>query len=50
MKRILTGSRAFFSDIDGFIPHDSDEVCIREEGEHPGFLVKRFFPHQRREL
>jgi hypothetical protein len=43
MKRILTGSRAFFSDIDGFTPHDRDEVCICEEGEHPGFLVKRFF-------
>ena len=43
MKRILAGSRAFFSDIEGFQPHDRDEVVICEDGEHPGFLVKRFF-------
>lgn len=43
MKRILAGSRAFFSNIDGFTPHDRDEVVICDEGEHHGFLVKRFF-------
>ena len=43
MKRILAGSRAFFSDIPGFTPHDRDEVIICEADEQRGFLVKRFF-------
>ena len=46
MKRILAGSRAFFSGIDGFSPHDTDTVCICEQDEHRGFLVKRFFRNQ----
>ncbi|MCH5307629.1 MAG: hypothetical protein J1E37_06060 [Prevotella sp.] len=30
MKRILTGSRAFFSGMEGFHPHDSDYIEIVE--------------------
>ena len=46
MKRIVAGSRAFFSGIEGFAPHDTDTVCICERNEHQGFLVKRFFRNQ----
>ena len=43
MKTIQAGSRAFFSGMEGFTPKDNDVVVICEEGEHSGFLVKRFF-------
>jgi hypothetical protein len=43
MKRIIAGSRAFFSHVEGFAPHDHDELVICEDGEHQGFLVKRYF-------
>lgn len=46
MIRIQAGSRAFFSGMEGFVPHDSDVVCVCGEGEHQNFLYKRSFPNK----
>jgi len=42
MIRIDAGSRAFFSGIEEFTPHDFDTVCIIEN-EKVKFLFKRYY-------
>lgn len=39
---IQTGSRAFFSGIEGFEPHDNDVIIIHEPDEDIDFIYKRY--------